>query len=904
MANLILNSEVNTAVRDFDGLTQAFQEYAQANFSDIWTDFNDGSFANAISEIVAYLGDNLHFYVDRQTQDSFLATTQDRQAAIDLAALIGYRPFTARPATGQVTFSLDTGSFDYLTALPKGFKSSNGSDIIYETAFNTTVPNGASSVTVDVIEGETIRETNAGLGPLAVADGSPFQSYVLSRKNVILSRTVEDINTNEDLFVTVNGDLYLATETLSTALTSDKVFTIQTNDENETIITFGNGEFGTIPADGLEIEVIYRVLADSDTRAEQSNGNVSAGGITTVVGQRTGVTGVTNSSSMTGGGPRETLSEIKINAPASLTALNRAVSLNDFSILAKDVTGVAKAVTTPAASDLDVIVYVAPNGGGTPSALLKSQVVDSFDDKKMAKTTVFTRDPVYQNVLVSLRVFVQSTFSASEVKENIKTALSNLFSFENMDFGRAVLLKSTSTSGDIYDLNEALEDVEGIDRVEITRFTLKPVVFDKVTTNSGTMSISNRGAKIRSNSRRAELEIEMNTSDEFILRKSLVSNSTTLNDTTITDDTVDFSLSNGTSTDTGLLFLQDSTQSFQVDEFAGQSLVDSSGTVFEITANTDDTITVASGTPSDGDYQIAERFVGAILQPTAVKDDEFRIISNTANSFTVSGGLGSVASAGDEYRIKLTQTNEFTTAPVVNREDPVTGTATSFSISGSSLSSLTDSSLAGVYGANTISNIFNGYQLVVTSGNVSNDVATVISFNEVTGAFSLDTPGTIGSDIQVGDSYVCAPKYQAGRISSVDDGSFAPTTTQFDLPDLIGKGDDFYIGYRVKFLSGTHEGKVRLVNDYDSATGRFTIDDLDSPPADGDSVEVSKDFEDNERSIVFSVVADSDVVSSDEFFFNVSDLSGDLIPGTTQILQIDTSDEAGDVIITTVGGSI
>lgn len=899
MADLILNSLVNVAVRDFDGLRQAFREYAQANFSDIWTDFNDSSFANAIAELIAYLGDNLHFYIDRQTQDSFLATTQDRQAAIDLAALINYRPFNARPASGQVTLTLDTGTFDYGTPISQGFQVSNGSDIIYESTTSITVPLASPSTTLDVIEGETIRETNAGLGPLAVADGTPFQTYILSRTNVILSRSIEDINDNEDLIVTVNGDQFFATETLSTALSSDKVFTIQTNDRDETVLKFGNGEFGVIPADGYLIEATYRVLADADTRLQQNNGNSLTGTVTTAVSSRVGVESVINLSAMTGGGPKETLEEIKINAPASLTALQRAVSLNDFAILALDVNGVAKAVATPADSDLDVLVFVAPNGGGLPSNALKLAVVEHFDDKKMPKTTVFARDPVYQNVLISLKVFIQSTFKRDEVLSSVRSAISDLFDFNNMNFGRPVLLKSTSTSGDLYDLYETLESIEGIERIEVQKFTVKPTIFEKTPGNSGVMIMSRRGSTVRSNAERAEYKIEMHSADEFVLEKAIVGKSTTLNDTTISDDSIDFTLMSGTSTDNGAGFLQDSTQAFSEDEFSGQSLIDSTGTIFLISSNTSDTISVSSGTPSAGNYSVVRRFVGYLLQPNVNRSDRFLITANTGNSFTVSGGLADVSTPGDEYRIIQLMTNEFTAQPIAGLEDPVSGSLTAFTFSSGSLNSATDNTIAGTYADDS----FNGYQFILTNGDGSNLRATVVDYTGATGTFTLGTPEAITVSPTIGDEYVVAPKFIAGRDSEVDDSSFAPTATEFESSELIGLGDDYFNGWKIRFTSGTHADKVRAVSDYVSATGHFTIDSLGSAPANEDTFEISKDYEDNQKSVVFSVVRDADVASNDTFYFNSSNLVGDLLPQTIQILQVDADDESSDVTLIGVGGS-
>jgi len=896
MSNLILNSEVNLSTRDFQGLRQAFFEYSQANFSDIWSDYNEGSFAAAIAEIVAYLGDNLHFYIDRQTQDNFLSTTKDRQAAIELAALINYFPGNPSPATGEITLSLDVGTFDYGTPLLKGFQVSNGNGIIFETNDSESILFNTANITLDVTEGETIAETTSGIGPLAIGSGSPFQSYTLSRKNVILSRTIAEINDNSELVVTVDGDLYDVTTTLSTAQSTDKVYTSRTSDSDETVITFGNGEFGVIPGDGSVIHATYRVLADEDQRALQNNGNLNIDTVIQLISSRTGVLAVSNDSPMTGGGPKESLEEIKINAPASLSALNRAVSLMDHSILAKTVTGVAKALARAGEGNFDVVIHVAPDGGGFPSTTLKNSVVAFFDDKKMAKTTIFAKDPIYQPVQISLKVFVEDTSKQSEVVIAITSAVNDLFDFDNMEFGRPVLLKSTGFDSDLFDFNEYLESVAGISKVKINKFTLKPAMYELLDSNAGTAHLSSRGTVIRNPARNYEYKIFMHTDTDYILQKGIIGNSATLNDTTITDPNLDLTLESGTSTDAGSTFLQDSNQYFQPNVFAGQTLIDSAGTFFLIASNTQDTITVTAGTPADGAYEVVERLVGYKLNPNTLRSDVFNIVANTGSSVSVASGLGAVTSAGDEYRIYRPETNQFGTNPLANTAPATTGTITSYTYGSGTLNSVTDSALAGVYADDA----FNGYQYILTDGNGQYEVTTVLDYTGVSGIFTLGGPSSITTEPSASDAYICSPKYIMGSDSAVNTSLFPATSTEFESSLLIGKGDDYYNGSVVKFLTGSNEGIVRRVNDYVSATGHFTVDGLPNAPSHDDEFEVSFNYEDDAETIVFSTVIDSNGENGDEFHFNVSELVGDLIPSDIQILQIDTDT---DLVINAIGGT-
>lgn len=894
MANLILNSQVNLSSRDFDGLRQSFFDYAAANFSDVWTDFNENSFAAAIAEIIAYLGDNLHFYLDRQTQDNFLSTTKDRQAAIDLATLIDYFPAGPGPSTGIVTLELDSFSFTYGTPIIKGFQVSNGNGILFEASQATLVDFGAGFVDIPVVEGETVRETESQLSPLAIADGSPYQSYILSRRNIILSRTVTEINDNEELVLTVSGVPFTLTNTLSTAQSTDKVYTLRVNDAGETTISFGNGEFGVIPPDSAVIEATYRVLADEPDRAEQNSGNLNSNTITTLVSSRTGVTSVNNTDPMTGGSPKETLEEIKINAPASLSALNRAVSLADFAILAKQVTGVNKAIARAGEGNFDVVVHIAPDGGGLPSSELLVSTVTYFDDKKMAKTTVFAKDVIYQPVTAVMKVYVEDTFKQSEVIANVQAAISNLFSFDNMDFGRSVFLKSTGFDTDAFDFYEYIEGVSGIVKIKLEKLTLKPTMYAIRDANVGTATMSQRGSVIRNPLRNYEYRITMHTDKDYILQKSILGNSSTLNDTTITDLDLDLSIESGTSTDNGASFLQDSSKFWETNLYSGQTLVDADGTFFVIASNTNDTLTVTAGTPADGSYVIVERLVDYKLMPNTLRDDVLTIVSNTQNSVTVSGGLGAIASPGNEYRIYRPETNAFGTNPVSGTAPATTGTVTAYGFSGI-LTTVTDSALAGDYSDDA----FNGYQFILTSGDGTYELTTVLDYAGASGVFTLGGPSVISIEPTVTDTYICSPKYKMGLNSAIDNSVDPATTTDLESPDLATYPDNYFTGAIIKFTNGANEGKIRRINSSLMTNGQIFYDAVPDTPAEFDEFEISFNYEDDAQTIVFATVS-SNTILDDQFFFHVSEPIGDLIPSEIQMLQVDVDN---DVTIVGIGGT-
>ena len=78
--------------RDFDTLRTALTEYLKAQFPDNFSDFSEESAGIAILEAVCYAGDILNFYIDKQFNELFLATSQEEKNVLSLAKNLGYKP--------------------------------------------------------------------------------------------------------------------------------------------------------------------------------------------------------------------------------------------------------------------------------------------------------------------------------------------------------------------------------------------------------------------------------------------------------------------------------------------------------------------------------------------------------------------------------------------------------------------------------------------------------------------------------------------------------------------------------------------------------------------------------------------------------------------------------------------
>jgi len=92
--------------RDFDGIKTDLVNYAKRYYADTYKDFNEASFGSLVLDTVAYTGDMLSFYLDYQTNESFLDTANEYNNVVKLTRQMGYK-YRGRPSThGYVSFFL------------------------------------------------------------------------------------------------------------------------------------------------------------------------------------------------------------------------------------------------------------------------------------------------------------------------------------------------------------------------------------------------------------------------------------------------------------------------------------------------------------------------------------------------------------------------------------------------------------------------------------------------------------------------------------------------------------------------------------------------------------------------------------------------------------------------------
>lgn len=136
--------------RDFNSIRNDLMNYVKVYYPDTYKDFNEASFGSLMFDLVAYIGDVMSYYVDYQTNESFLETAVEKNNLIKIAKQLGYK-FTGSPSSSgiarfYVVIPAQTNggqeNTDLIPILKKGttISSDSGASYILQEDINFAAP--------------------------------------------------------------------------------------------------------------------------------------------------------------------------------------------------------------------------------------------------------------------------------------------------------------------------------------------------------------------------------------------------------------------------------------------------------------------------------------------------------------------------------------------------------------------------------------------------------------------------------------------------------------------------------------------------------------------------------------------------------------------------------------------
>jgi len=465
-----------------------------------WTTRDPSDFGMLMVDLWSYMGDVLHYYVDRAAGEANLQTATQRESVLAVASLLDYIPSSRTPATGTVTLdaSASDATDDNPIIIPKYWrftatpKVSGASNVIFTLNNPIAIRTSAVSISTPAYEsGGVVYDTYSKSEPFSVSvtEGERFEE--ITQSNGKANQQVQLTNTGVvtgsiEVFVAEGGGgsyvSYAYFPRLIEATSSQPSFSVDFTATDRTIINFGNNINGKVPLANADIKVSYR-------RSRGSAGNLPAKSInafeSTVLPDSRSIASIVvtgNAFQTVGGSDSESIESMKANIPLSFRIQDRAVSLNDYRDLTLRVPGVSKAVATLNGSA--VLIYaLSPQGDyGSRSSTqgniaIESTLSDDITNYLSTRSVVGVTYTVAGStdilpVRITARVNVLDGYIQEKVKSDVSSAIAELFSFDNCSYGMQVSL------GTLY---RTILNVKGVDYATVTRFT----------TTSGATTIDN-----------------------------------------------------------------------------------------------------------------------------------------------------------------------------------------------------------------------------------------------------------------------------------------------------------------------------------------------------------------------------------------------------------------------------
>jgi hypothetical protein len=317
------NSALSVANIDFTDIKNDLKLYLTSQ--DRLKDFDfSGSNMNVMLDILSYNTYMQNFYLNMVAAEGFIDSAQLRDSVVSHAKTLNYLPGSYSSSKAQIDFEILPANTPASITVPKYTSFTTQVDSNTYT-FNTnqriTIPADSDGryiiQNLDLYEGEIVYEY------YTINTSNTAQRFVLSNKEVDTSSIdVKVLTSSSD---TTNAAFTHSLSTIGLDGSSNVYFIVPAENEKYEI-QFGDGVVGRKPINGNVVEVVYR----------KSSGQLPNGANSFTIGtndipyNNTSTTVVSNAK---GGGKGETIEQIKINAPRSISIQDRTVTVGDYKTL-------------------------------------------------------------------------------------------------------------------------------------------------------------------------------------------------------------------------------------------------------------------------------------------------------------------------------------------------------------------------------------------------------------------------------------------------------------------------------------------------------------------------------------------------------------------------------------------
>ena len=428
---------VNTSDLDFINIKDKLKTYFKNT-----SEFQDYNFeASGLSSILDVLAYNTHInalIANMAINESFLSTSQLRSSVVGHAEALGYSPRSRSSSMAVVDITLsDPGGTATQEILPARTKFTTSIDSTAYTFYNnqtyTATRNDNDEFVfsgVKVYEGEENTKT-------FFADEDTSTVFVIPDQDIDTSTMIVQVYDNSSSETSVRYKNILDVPTIDN---DSRVYMLREAPNGDYEMYFGNGELlGLRPQSGNVIRVDYISTANAEANGAVVFNMNEFGGYTKTI---------TTVSPSSGGSDRESIDQIKINAPRAFATQQRLVTADDYTAMIESNYGqyVRDVISwggndniPPKFGSVFVALNFQPGYSDSVKEEVKTLIRENLTDFRsiMSIETEFV-DPeiVYLKLMTSFNIDSTLSTTNSEVyRQQIKDLITDYFLNEMDEFG-------------------------------------------------------------------------------------------------------------------------------------------------------------------------------------------------------------------------------------------------------------------------------------------------------------------------------------------------------------------------------------------------------------------------------------------------------------------------------------
>tara|TARA_R110000824_G_scaffold91961_1_gene223366 strand:+ start:3537 stop:5165 length:1629 start_codon:yes stop_codon:yes gene_type:complete len=455
-------------VNGFDQYRTALQDYLKSVYPLDYNNFAASDLGQMLVEMFAYMSSVIALRADMTANEMYIDTVKNEDNLKRLLDLIGVsmKGPTSSKATGLLTLPADV-TFDTQVVINKADRSVGVINQRSNVPLTYTITKQQADGTLDLFREDLsllasdFNGSNSASG-LFLVEGEFNSANGTFRGGVSTRQTFEitdgpviegsiGVSSTEAGGMQYNEITNLFLASGGTQAVFEKTYTGGFG----CVLTFGDGVRGRLPSPGNSFVVTYRTGGGG-------NGNIARGTLNTTIKCFNNAVNpvqatISNTTKGSGGNPAESVAHAKRYAPYFFRTQYRAVTGEDYNVLANSFVGTggttAKAMaslrTNGAAAnviDLFVLSKASTTQLERASVAMKKELLDYFQNYKMLTDDIVISDGVVRTLDIVATLFIDKSNKRfiESIQQKAADKLLEFFNVDNLAFGQKVSMSDVN----------------------------------------------------------------------------------------------------------------------------------------------------------------------------------------------------------------------------------------------------------------------------------------------------------------------------------------------------------------------------------------------------------------------------------------------------------------------------